>query len=243
MDATTQAAISMLGMSLDAYGGLLLAYDLLGGRHGPLRWLLRTSTYSFVFTAMFVPVFRLQFALLAGIGLGGILAYELHQAARSNGSRRIGNRLPVAIARCSVLGLAIGLSFHIALGVWFVLVGSAFATVAILAGKVRGIEYKVDSMPKITRANLGLAVSRGALVGVTGLVSGALAGDGSSLIWFAAEVGLTVGMCIACLGVVAPLVEAWVDRVPDKLLGHVGAVLFVLGFFLQAAPSAEILIH
>ena len=49
MDHHTLAAISITGTSLDVLGSLYLAYDLLGGQHGPLRLLTRAVTYSLVF--------------------------------------------------------------------------------------------------------------------------------------------------------------------------------------------------
>ena len=37
---------SLISSSLDVLGALYLAYDLLGGEHGPLRTLTRAVTYS-----------------------------------------------------------------------------------------------------------------------------------------------------------------------------------------------------
>jgi hypothetical protein len=49
MDHHTLAAVSIVGTSLDVLGSLYLAFDLLGGQHGPLRLLTRAVTYSIVF--------------------------------------------------------------------------------------------------------------------------------------------------------------------------------------------------
>ena len=49
MDHHTVAAVSIAGSCLDVLGSLYLAYDLLGGQHGPLRLLTRAVTYSIVF--------------------------------------------------------------------------------------------------------------------------------------------------------------------------------------------------
>src|SRR5579872_6561842 len=49
MDHHTLAALSITGTCLDVLGSLYLAYDLLGGQHGPLRVLTRAVTYSLVF--------------------------------------------------------------------------------------------------------------------------------------------------------------------------------------------------
>ena|SRR5215472_1851040 len=49
MNHHTVSAVSIIGTSLDVLGSLYLAYDLLGGQHGPLRLLTRAVTYSVVF--------------------------------------------------------------------------------------------------------------------------------------------------------------------------------------------------
>ncbi len=43
MDHHTVASISIAGSCLDVLGSLYLAYDLLGGQHGPLRLLTQSS--------------------------------------------------------------------------------------------------------------------------------------------------------------------------------------------------------
>lgn len=233
----------MLGISMDAYGGLLLAYDLLGGQHGPLRLLLRASTYSLIFIAMFITTFGLKFALIAGSGLALVLACELQEAARAGAGRKVGQALPYSLARCLVLGLTIAVCFNIALGIWFAVVGTVLASLLVLTGRARGIEYKQAASANLLLPALGIALARGVLVGIIGLVSGLMVGGDSTLVWFAVEIGLTVGMIIACLGVIAPFVESFVDRVPEKVLGQIGVALFVLGFCVQAAPYAAVLIH
>src|SRR5207244_9153885 len=63
MDHHTVAAVSITGTCLDVLGSLYLAYDLLGGQHGPLRLLTRAVTYAVVF------------GLGYGLGLGLFLAW------------------------------------------------------------------------------------------------------------------------------------------------------------------------
>ena len=66
MDHHAVAAVSLTGICLDVLGGLYLAYDLLGGQHGPLRLLTRAVTYSIVFGIGY------------GIGLGVFFGIEMH---------------------------------------------------------------------------------------------------------------------------------------------------------------------
>jgi hypothetical protein len=50
------AELSIAGSVLDVLGALYLAYDLLGGKHGPLRILTRSVTYGLFFgIAVLIP--------------------------------------------------------------------------------------------------------------------------------------------------------------------------------------------
>jgi hypothetical protein len=60
----------VLGVAFDLFGGLYLAYDLLGGRRGPLRTAVRATTYSLVFGALYTAGVGFPFGPVAGIGLG-----------------------------------------------------------------------------------------------------------------------------------------------------------------------------
>src|SRR6202011_407148 len=82
MDHHTVAAVSITGTCLDVLGSLYLAYDLLGGQHGPLRLLTRAVTYSVVFGVGYGLGLGLFFGLASGIATGITLSIEFNRAAR-----------------------------------------------------------------------------------------------------------------------------------------------------------------
>ena len=82
MDHHTLAAVSITGSGLDVVGSLYLAYDLLGGQHGPLRLLTRAVTYSLVFGFGYGLGLGLFFGIASGLATGITLSLELHRAAR-----------------------------------------------------------------------------------------------------------------------------------------------------------------
>src|ERR1700730_2896198 len=82
MDHHTVAAISIAGSCLDVVGSLYLAYDLLGGQHGPLRLLTRIATYSIVFGLGYGIGLGPFFGAASGIAIGMTTAIELNRAAR-----------------------------------------------------------------------------------------------------------------------------------------------------------------
>src|SRR5260370_34155388 len=82
MDHHIVAAVSITGTCLDVLGSLYLAYDLLGGQHGPLRLLTRAVTYSLVFGIGYGVGLGSFFGLAAGISTGITLAVEFNRASR-----------------------------------------------------------------------------------------------------------------------------------------------------------------
>lgn len=70
------ASISLVGTTLDLLGGLYLAYDLLGGQHGPLRVLTRVVTYSVIFGIFYGLGLGILFGTVAGIASGVTVAFE-----------------------------------------------------------------------------------------------------------------------------------------------------------------------
>ena len=58
IDKHTLALVSIAGCSIDVLGALYLAYDLLGGEHGPLRTLTRGVTYGALFGLGVFPRFE-----------------------------------------------------------------------------------------------------------------------------------------------------------------------------------------
>src|SRR5580704_6496283 len=82
MDKHTLALISIVGSSLDCLGALYLAYDLLGGEHGPLRTLTRGVTYGALFGVGYGLFFGPIFGLASGVAHGITLAWEYARASR-----------------------------------------------------------------------------------------------------------------------------------------------------------------
>ena len=73
MDHHTVAAVSIMGTCLDVLGSRYLAYDLLGGQHGPLRLFTRAVTYSVVFGIGYGLGLGLFFGLAAGTATGSTM--------------------------------------------------------------------------------------------------------------------------------------------------------------------------
>ena len=74
------AELSLVGIGLDALGGCYLAYDLLGGKRGPLRTIARVTGYVALCFIGYVLVVRLRYAIVAASGMGILLGIEFRIA-------------------------------------------------------------------------------------------------------------------------------------------------------------------
>src|ERR1700746_3856745 len=82
VDKHSLALVSIVGSSLDVLGAMYLAYDLLGGEHGPLRTLTRGVTYGALLGAGYGLAFGPLFGLVCGAAHGITLAWEYSRASR-----------------------------------------------------------------------------------------------------------------------------------------------------------------
>jgi hypothetical protein len=76
------------------------------------------------------------------------------------------------------------------------------------------------------------AAFRGASIGLAGVLSGLLLKEYHAFS-YGVEVGFITGLSSAVSVALAPVVEAWVDNLPDRRLGGYGAILVLIGSLLQ----------
>src|SRR5579864_6127265 len=109
VDKHTLALISIVGSSLDVLGALYLAYDLLGGEHGPLRTLTRAVTYGTLFGAGYGLALGPVFGLVTGVAHGLTLGLEYARASRNE--PKPGVWLDAAMSAIRGCGFGLGASF------------------------------------------------------------------------------------------------------------------------------------
>ncbi len=135
MDHHTVALVSITGTCLDVLGSLYLAYDLLGGQHGPLRLLTRAVTYSVVFGIGYGLGLGLFFGLASGIATGITLAIELSRAARGLDHYS----LPWEGLFSAIRGLAFGAGLYRILGFGFAIAFAILIPVGQVLAYSRGM--------------------------------------------------------------------------------------------------------
>jgi hypothetical protein len=234
VDHHSVAAVSITGTCLDVLGSLYLAYDLLGGQHGPLRLLTRAVTYSLVFGIGYGLGLGLFFGLFSGIAAGITLSIEFNRAAR--GLHHYS--LPWEALFSAIRGFGFGAGLYRTLGFEFAI---AFA-ILITAGQVfaysRGmrpaLDYGASRRPRLTRRQFRGTVIRTVGYMATALICSAFIHHVDHAWSFAIRVGLVTGIVTGVGITVNPYIEYYADNLPERRLGAFGIGLILCGFALQS---------
>jgi len=234
MDHHTVAAVSIAGTCLDVIGSLYLAYDLLGGQHGPLRLLTRAMTYSIVFGVGYGLGLGWFFGLASGVASGVTIAIELNRAARGLDHYSLWWEGWFSAIR----GIAFGACLWRNLGLELAAAFAVLLTLGQIFAYSRGIrpamDYAATGRPRITRRHAWAILVRTVGYTATALLCSALVQHVDHAWAFAIRVGLVIGVVTGVGGAVVPLIEYFADNLPERRLGAFGIVLILCGFALQS---------
>jgi len=234
IDHHTVAAISIAGTCLDVLGSLYLAYDLLGGQHGPLRLLTRAVTYSVVFGAGYGIGLGLFFGLASGLATGITISIELSRAARGLDHYS----LPWEGLFSAIRGVAFGAGLYRILGLEYAIAFATLITVGQIFAYSRGMrpatDYAASRRPGLTRRQFRGTVVRTVGYIATALVCSALVHRFEHAWYFAIRVGLVTGLVTGIGVTVNPFIEYYADSLPERRLGAFGIGLIFCGFALQS---------
>src|SRR5579863_238467 len=234
MDHHTVAAVSITGSCLDVLGSLYLAYDLLGGQHGPLRLLTRAVTYTVVFGIGYGLGLGLFFGLATGLATGITLSIEFNRAAR--GLPHFS--LPWEAFFSALRGFAFGAGLYKSLGLEFAIAFATLITVGQVFAYTRGmrpaLDYVASRRTRLSRRQFWGTIRRAIGYIVTALICSALAHRAAHAWSFAIRVGLVTGLVTGVGITVNPYIEYYADNLPERRLGAFGIALIFCGFALQS---------
>lgn len=234
MDHHTVATVSIAGSCLDVLGSMYLAYDLLGGQHGPLRMLTRAVTYSIVFGAGYGLGLGWIFGVASGSATGVTMAIELTRAARGQEHYSLFWEGVFSAIRgfafAAGLYRTVGFRFAVAFGV-LITVGQIFA---YSRGIRPGFDYAARRRPRLTRRQFWAAVARTAGYLATGLVCSAFVQHLEHPWLFALRVGVVTGIVTAVGTATGPFIEYFSENLPARIMGAFGIGLIFVGFGLQS---------
>jgi hypothetical protein len=233
VDKHALAIVSITGSALDVLGGLYLAYDLLGGEHGPLRTLTRSVTYGVFFGVGYGILLGPVFGAANGIAHGITLGWEFSRASRGEIEEKFWDYTLASAIR----GLGFGLGAGYLFGARFGAVFSILITLGQILGYRMGfgptLDYRPAPRPRLTKRQLVTVLNRSIGYSIAGFFA-ALAQPGASGIRLGLWLGLGVGAVTAAVIACTPLIEWGADHVPERRMGVYGVGLILVGFSLQS---------
>jgi hypothetical protein len=234
MDHHTVASISIAGSCLDVLGSLYLAYDLLGGQHGPLRLLTRAVTYSIMFGIGYGLGLGLIFGVASGLATGLTIAIELNRMAK----RQDHYSLPWETLFSATRASAFSAALYPQVGLRFAILYAVLLTSGQVMFYVRGVRpallYTTTRRPIFARLLIWSAVLRTAGYIAAALLCSALMRHLDHPWLFALRLGLVTGVVTGLGTAFSPYVEYYADNLPQRRMGVVGIALMFCGFALQS---------
>jgi hypothetical protein len=234
VDKHTLAAISITGSALDMFGGLYLAYDLLGGKHGPLRTIARAVTYGVLFGVGYGLALGLAFGVAGGLSHGITLGLEFSWAARTEAQPPFWRDFLFSAIRGLGFGIAASFLYGTEFGAVFGLLSTAGQTLVYRLGLRPSMAYRPGRRPGITRGQWLAALNRTAGYTAAGYLSAVIAHHQMHALGFGVRAGLAIGVVSAVATAIAPFVEWTAESLPDRRLGVLGIAMMLTGFSLQS---------
>ena len=227
------ATVSIAATCLDVLGTLYLAYDLLGGAHGPLRLLTRAVTYSIVFSIGYAIGLGFFFGVVSGVATGVTVAIELNHAARQEHYS-----LPWEAFFSAVRGTGFAAGLYPMVGLRFVVAFGILITggqvIAYSRGMRPGMDYAATRRPRLSRRQFWGTVLRTLGYSAAALGCSIFAQHLEHPWRFAVRVGVVTGLVTAVGIIVNPYIEYYADKLPARTLGVLGIALILCGFALQS---------
>jgi hypothetical protein len=238
MDHHTVAEIAIAGSCLDVLGSLYLAYDLLGGPHGPLRFLTRAVTYSILFGLGYGLGLGVLFGVASGLALGVTIAIELNRTSK----RQDHYSLPWEALFSAIRAAAFSAALYPKVGLRFALLYAVLLTGGQISAYLVGVrpslrltkQYTESRAPRLPRVLLWATVLRTVGYIAAALICSTFVRHVEHPWLFATRLGVVTGLVTGVGMAFSPHIEYYADNMPQRRMGVLGVALMFCGFALQS---------
>ena len=235
MDHHALAIVSITGSSLDVLGAMYLAYDLLGGEHGPLRTLTRGVTYGVIFALGYGLPLGPVFGIACGVTHGLTLALEFSRASRGEPDPGFWHDAGASAIRA--IGHGVGFAWYAGplAGALFGFISAISQTAMYRIGVRPNMDYRPACRFRLTGRQALAAVNRTIGYGIAaGILYATVGRHPAGAVRLGITIGLAMGIVTAISSSSTPLIEWAADNVPAKRMGVYGVALILAGFALQS---------
>jgi hypothetical protein len=234
MDHHTVAAVSIAGSCLDVLGSLYLAYDILGGQHGPLRLLTRAVTYSIVFGLGFGFGLGILFGFFSGVATGVTVAIEMHRESKNEPHYS----LPWETFFSVIRSIGFGAGLYSLVGLRFGAAFAAFMTLGQVGAYIFDIrpamDYAAVRRPRLSHRQIWTTLLRTVAYITAAMLCSVFVRHVDHPWLFALRLGVVTGVVTGVGAAVNPYIEYYADNLPERRLGAFGVGLIFIGFALQS---------
>jgi hypothetical protein len=234
MDHHTVAEIAIAGSCLDVLGSLYLAYDLLGGPHGPLRLLTRAVTYSILFGLGYGLGLGVLFGVASGLALGVTIAIELNRTSK----RQDHYSLPWEAFFSAIRATAFSAALYPKVGLRFALLYAVLLTGGQISAYLRGVRPSLrvtaSKGPRFRSVLFWSTVLRTVGYIAAALICSAIVRHVEHPWLFATRLGVVTGLVTGVGMAFSPYIEYYADNIPQRRMGVFGVALMFCGFALQS---------
>jgi hypothetical protein len=234
MDHHTVAAIAIAGSCLDVLGSLYLAYDLLGGPHGPLRFLTRAVTYSILFGLGYGLGLGLLFGVASGMAIGITFAIELNRMSRHHDHYALPWEAMFSAIRAAAFSAALYPQVGLRFAVLYAVLLTGGQVIAYVRGVRPSLNYSANLRPRFSRKGFEATLIRTAGYMAAALLCSAVVRHVEHPWIFALRLGGVTGLVTGALMAFSPYVEYYADNLPQRRMGVFGVALMFCGFALQS---------
>ena len=203
-------------------GSLYLAYDLLGGPHGPLRLLTRAVTYSILFGIGYGLGLGLTFGVASGLALGVTLAIELNRTAKRQDHYPLALEALFSLIRASAFSGAL----YPQVGLRFALLYGALLTAGQVCAYAFGVRpsmrFTISRGPQLTRALIRSTVLRPPAISLPRSCAARWCTIWSIPGCLRCGLGVVTGLVTGFGMAFSPHVEYYADNLPQRRMGVLG---------------------
>jgi hypothetical protein len=234
INSHTLALVSIVGSSFDVLGALYLAYDLLGGEHGPLRTLTRAVTYGLLFGLGYGLALGPLFGVVNGVAHGATLAWELSRVARHRPKPGFWFDVTMSAIRGCAYGFGTAFLFGAKFGIAFGILSAVGQVIGYRLGIRPSLDYGPSTRPRMTWRLFLAVVNRAVGYAIAGYVSALIGHQRMTALALGLKVGLLVGAVTGVVTFFMPFIEWRADHMPARRMGVIGIGLILIGFALQS---------